>query len=159
MSEENIPATDEAAEPADTAPVFHVEKLYLKDLSFESPNTPEVFREQAEPQVDFNLATGATQKGPEHFEVVLHVTIKTLLGERTMFLVDLTYAGLFLLRHMPRELLTPMLAIECPAILFPYVRQIVADMIMQGGFRPLVLDPINFSALYHQSQRQKQAEQ
>ncbi|MEO5350368.1 MAG: protein-export chaperone SecB [Magnetococcus sp. YQC-3] len=140
-------------------PVFHVEKLYLKDLSFESPNTPEMFRENLEPKVDFNLEMGTTQKGAEHFETSLHVTVKVMAGERAMFLVDLTYAGLFLLRNVPQELLAPMLGIECPTVLFPYVRQLVSEMIMQGGFRPMVLDPINFSALFHQSQKKNQAAQ
>ena len=140
-------------------PVFHVEKLYLKDLSFESPNTPEMFRENLEPKVDFNLEMGTTQKSAEHYETSLHVTVKVMAGERTMFLVDLTYAGLFLLRNVPQELLAPMLGIECPTVLFPYVRQLVSEMIMQGGFRPMVLDPINFSALFHQSQQKNQAAQ
>lgn len=158
MSEEHMPAPGEAVD--DTAggqSVFHVEKLYLKDLSFESPNSPEVFRDHPEPKVDFNLATGATQKGPDHFEVTLHVTIKVGVAERTLFLVELTYAGLFLLRNIPREMVAPMLGIECPAILFPYVRQIVSEMVMQGGFRPMVLDPINFSALFHQSQQKNRS--
>ncbi|MEO5363991.1 MAG: protein-export chaperone SecB [Magnetococcus sp. DMHC-8] len=140
-------------------PVFHVEKLYLKDLSFESPNTPEMFRENLEPKVDFNLEMGTIQKSAEHFETSLHVTVKVMAGERAMFLVDLTYAGLFLLRNVPQELLAPMLGIECPTVLFPYVRQLVSEMIMQGGFRPMVLDPINFSALFHHSQQKNQAAQ
>ncbi|MBF0401759.1 MAG: protein-export chaperone SecB [Magnetococcales bacterium] len=154
MSEENRSETGESA--ADNQPAFHVEKLYLKDLSFESPNVPEMFRDHPEPKVDFNLSMGSMQKGPEHFEVTLHVTVKVLAGERTMFLVELTYAGLFLLHNIPKEMLSPMLGIECPTILFPYVRQLVSEMIMQGGFRPLVLDPINFSALFQQSQQRNQ---
>ncbi len=159
MSEANVSETDASTAQTDGSPAFHVEKLYLKDLSFESPHSPEVFLESAEPKVDFNLETGTVQKGAEHFESVLHVTVKVLAGERTLFLVDLTFAGLFLLRNMPQELVAPMLGIECPAILFPYVRQIVSEMIMQGGFKPIVLDPINFSALFHQSRNRNPAVQ
>ncbi|MBF0186026.1 MAG: protein-export chaperone SecB [Magnetococcales bacterium] len=159
MSDETLANNDETAQQAETTPVFHVEKLYLKDLSFENPNAPEIFRENTEPQVDFNLETGATQKGPEHFEATLHVTVKMVNGERTLFLVELTFAGLFLLRNMPRELIAPMLGIECPSILFPYARHLVSEMITQGGFRPIVLDPINFSALYHQSRSREAASQ
>ncbi|MBF0461971.1 MAG: protein-export chaperone SecB [Magnetococcales bacterium] len=158
MSEELVSATGGAAAAvADGPPVFHVEKLYLKDLSFESPNAPGVFRESLEPKVDLNLATGTAQKGPEHFEVTLHLTVKVFTDEHTLFLVELTYAGLFLLHNVPQELVTATLGIECPAILFPYVRHIVSEMVMQGGFRPLMLDPINFSALFHQSQNRDQS--
>lgn len=154
MSEENVSETGKsAADTANDQPVFHVQKLYLKDLSFESPNSPEMFRDHPEPKVDFNLSTGAVQKGSDHFEVILHVTVKVQVAERVLFLVELTYAGLFLLRNIPKDMVAPMLGIECPAILFPYVRQIVSEMVMQGGFRPMVLDPINFSALFHQSQQ------
>ncbi|MBF0116872.1 MAG: protein-export chaperone SecB [Magnetococcales bacterium] len=157
MSDENLDPSGASAQQPENTPVFHVEKLYLKDLSFENPNAPEIFREENEPQIDFNLETGATQKGAEHFEATLHVTVKMVRQERTLFLVDLTFAGLFLLRNMPRELIAPMLGIECPSILFPYVRHLVSEMVTQGGFRPIVLDPINFSALYHQSRSREQA--
>ena len=155
MSEENMAAT----EAEESAPAFHVEKVYLKDLSFESPNTPEIFRDHPEPQVSFNLDMGSIQKGPEHFETTLHVTVKVVAAERVMFLVEMTYAGLFLLRNVPQELLASTLGIDCPTILFPYVRQLVSEMIVQGGFRPLVLDPINFVGLFHQSQQRKAAAQ
>ncbi len=140
-------------------PVFHVEKLYLKDLSFESPNAPEVFRENLEPKVEFNLDTGASQKGPDHYESTLHITAKVVAGERVLFLVDITYAGLFVLKNLPKEHMAPTLGVECPHILFPYVRRIVSDMVVEGGFKPLLLDPINFAALYHQQQMQQQAGQ
>lgn len=139
-------------EASSNHPIFHVEKIYLKDLSFESPNAPEVFRESEEPKVDFNLDTGATQKGPEHYETTLHITVKVLMQEKVMFLVEVTYAGLFLLRNLPKEHVSPTLGIECPSILFPYVRQLVSEMVTQGGFKALVLDPINFAALFRQAQ-------
>ncbi|MBF0342547.1 MAG: protein-export chaperone SecB [Magnetococcales bacterium] len=138
-------------------PVFHVEKLYLKDLSFESPHTPEIFREAGEPRMEYQLETNAVQKGPEHFESILHVTVKVMLQESVLFLVDVTYGGLFLLRNVPREHIAPTLGIECPNILFPYVRHLVADLVTEGGFKPVVLDPINFVMLYQQ-QLQQQAQ-
>ncbi|MBF0191910.1 MAG: protein-export chaperone SecB [Magnetococcales bacterium] len=144
--------------PPPGQPAFHVEKLYLKDLSFESPNTPEMFREAGEPQMEFQLETNAVQKGPEHFEAILHVTVKVHLKDNVLFLVDVTYGGLFLLRNIPREHIAPTLGIECPNILFPYVRHLVADLVTEGGFKPVVLDPINFVALYQQ-QLQQQARQ
>lgn len=155
MSEPTLPAT---GQPATEQPVFHVEKLYLKDLSFESPISPEVFREISEPKVEFNLETGAAQKGPEQYESTLHVTVKVVIEERVMFLVEVTYAGLFLLRNIPKEHIQPTLGIECPNILFPYVRQIVSEMVSQGGFKPMVLDPINFAALFQQALAKRQAD-
>lgn len=156
MSE--VASSKNSGQPADVSnqPAFHVEKLYLKDLSFESPNAPELFRADLEPKVDFNLETGVTQKGEEHFEAVVHVTVKVLAKEQVMFLVDVTYAGLFLLRNLPKEHVAPTLGIECPTILFPYVRQIISSLVTQGGFKPMVLDPINFAALFRQSQAQQQ---
>ncbi|MBF0214581.1 MAG: protein-export chaperone SecB [Magnetococcales bacterium] len=139
-------------------PAFHVEKLYLKDLSFESPSAPESFREAGEPRLEYQLETNAFQKGPEHFEAILHVTVKVQLNDNVLFLVDVTYGGLFLLRNIPPEHLAPTLGIECPTILFPFVRQLVASLVTEGGFKPVVLDPINFVALYQQ-QLQQQAQQ
>ncbi|MBF0162787.1 MAG: protein-export chaperone SecB [Magnetococcales bacterium] len=158
MTDKHPSATDANAAGA-APPAFHVEKLYLKDLSFESPNAPAAFRDSAEPQVSFNLEMGSVQKGPEHYETTLHVTVKVTAAERVLFLVELTYAGLFLLRNVPQDLLAPTLSVDCPTILFPYVRQLVSEMIIQGGFRPLVLDPINFAALYQQSLQKKAAAQ
>lgn len=159
MSEANVSGTDGPSDSAAAQPVFHVEKLYLKDLSFESPNAPDVFRDTAEPKVDFNLETGANQKGPEHYESTLHITVKVLIEGRVMFLVEVVYAGLFLLRNLPKEHIPSMLGIECPNILFPYVRQIISYMVTQGGFKPMVLDPINFAALFHQARDKHQAAQ
>lgn len=159
MSEEKASHTDGHSPSATDQPVFHIEKLYLKDLSFESPNAPEVFQEKAEPTVDFNLETGATSKGPEHYESTLHVTVKVLMEGRVMFLVEVTYAGLFLLRNIPAEHIQPMLGIECPNILFPYVRQVISEMVTQGGFKPMVLDPINFATLFQQAREKRQSVQ
>ncbi|MBF0623686.1 MAG: protein-export chaperone SecB [Magnetococcales bacterium] len=140
-------------------PLFHVEKVYLKDFSFENPNTPEVFQVTKEPKVEFNLETGSTRKGEHHYEVTLHVTTEVKLEERTMFLVDVTYAGLFLVRNVPEQHVPLLLGVDCPGILFPYLRQVVSSTITEGGFKPLVLDPINFAALYQQQARTRQPQQ
>lgn len=137
-------------------PVFHMEKLYLKDLSFESPNAPEVFRENLEPQVEFNLSTASSQKGPDHYESTLSVSAKVHSKDRVLFMVEITYAGLFLLKNLPQEHMGPTLGIECPHILFPFVRRIVSDMVVEGGFKPLLLDPINFAVLYQQARAKEQ---
>ncbi|MEO5377414.1 MAG: protein-export chaperone SecB [Magnetococcus sp. DMHC-6] len=131
--------------------VFHVERIYLKDLSFENPHAPESLREKPDPKMDFNLDTSAVKKGPEHFEVSLHLSIKVKSGDKIMFLVDVTQAGLFLLRHFPEEHLAMTLGIECPHILFPFARQVIAHLVGEGGFQPLILDPINFASLFQQA--------
>lgn len=143
------------AAPQDAAnqPVFHIEKLYLKDLSFESPNSPEIFQTNLEPKVEFTLNTSAAKKGETHFEVVLKMEVKVGLEGKSLFLVDVSYAGLFMTRNIPAEHLPLLLNIECPGILFPYVRQIISEAVTNGGFKPLVLDPINFAMVYQQQQQ------
>ncbi|MBF0418577.1 MAG: protein-export chaperone SecB [Magnetococcales bacterium] len=146
-----------ASSPANQ-PMFNVERLYIKDLSFENPNAPEVYARSSDPTVEFNLGTGAKPKGPDHYEVTLQVNARVKDGEDVLFLVDVTYAGLFLIKNLPPEHLEATLGIECPHIIFPYVRRVISDMVTEGGFKPMVLDPINFAALYHQSKaREAQA--
>ncbi|MBF0422210.1 MAG: protein-export chaperone SecB [Magnetococcales bacterium] len=135
-------------------PIFSVERLYIKDLSFENPNAPEVYQRSSDPTVEFNLGTGVKPKGDDRYEVTLQINARVKHGEDVLFLVDVTYAGLFLLRNLPQEHLEPTLGIECPHIIFPYARRVISDMVTEGGFKPMVLDPINFAALYHQSREQ-----
>ncbi|MBF0143932.1 MAG: protein-export chaperone SecB [Magnetococcales bacterium] len=144
--------------PPAEAPVLHVERLYLKDLSFESPRAPGVFQEPGEPKVELSLNTASERRGEEHFEVTIRIEAKVTNGSEVYFLVDVTYAGLFLLRNIPQPHLGMALGIECPHILFPYVRQIISQVVQDGGFKPMVLDPINFAAMFHQAQSQRQAE-
>jgi preprotein translocase subunit SecB len=151
------PSGPEGQPPSDQ-PVFHIEKLYLKDLSFESPNAPDMFLNRGQPRIDFNLDSNIERKGNEHYEVALHVTIQVVLEQKTMFLVEITYAGLFLLRHIPPEHVPVLLHVECPNVLFPYLRQIVSQVVSDGGFKPMVLEPINFAAVYQQSLQRQQAQ-
>ncbi|MBF0622698.1 MAG: protein-export chaperone SecB [Magnetococcales bacterium] len=139
-------------------PVFHVEKLYLKDFSYESPNSPAIFKESEEPKVEFNLDTSANKMGETGYEVTLHVTTKVTVKDKLLFLIEVSYAGLFVVRNVPEPQVPMLIGIECPNILFPYVRQLVSHAVTEGGFKPLVLDPINFAAVYHQAQARKQAE-
>jgi preprotein translocase subunit SecB len=154
MSEQ---AQDNQQAASSDQPAFHVEKLYIKDLSYESPNAPDIFSDLGEPKVEFNLNTGATQKGPEHFEATLQVTVTVKNKDKTLFLIEISYGGLFLVRNFPKEQIDALLGIECPSILFPYVRRVISDLVTEGGFKPLVLDPINFAALFHQARAEEQA--
>lgn len=139
------------------SPVFSIEKLYIKDLSLEVPNAPQIFLEQAAPEVGIQLQTGMTQVGDDIYEVVLTLTVSAKLGEKVVFLVELGQAGIFRASHVPAENLEPLLAIACPNILFPYAREVISDAVTRAGFSPVLLQPVNFEALYA-SRKQQEAE-
>ncbi|MBF0426144.1 MAG: protein-export chaperone SecB [Magnetococcales bacterium] len=154
----STPPAPPVGAPGADQPIFHIVKVYLKDFSFENPSTPDVFQLTQEPRVDFNLSTSATPKEKDHFEVALHVVADVKLADKTMFLVDVTYAGLFLVRNIPDEHVAVLLGVDCPTILFPYVRHLIATTVTEGGFKPLLLDPINFAVVYQQAIAKQQAE-
>ncbi len=131
---------------------------YVKDLSFENPNAPGVFQEQGEkkPQIDVNVNVNARQLGEENYEVDLKMTANAKQGDDVAFVVELVYSGLFGARNLPKESLQPFLLIECPRILFPFARRIIADATRDGGYAPLLLEPIDFAALYRQHLDQQQ---
>jgi len=145
------------SEPAQDQPVFSIEKLYVKDLSLEIPNAPQIFLEREAPQVDVQIQTQgkAVQEGIYH--VVLSITVTANLGERTVFLVEVAQAGIFQIRNVPESDLESVLGIACPNILFPYAREAVSDAVTRAGFPPVVLNPINFEALYQQRRQQEAA--
>lgn len=138
-------------------PVFGIEKLYIKDLSVEVPNAPEVFLEQEAPQVAIQLNTSGRGVGENVYEVVLTVTVTASIGEKTVFLVEVGQAGVFRIANVPEEQLEPLVAIACPNVLFPYAREAVSDAVTRAGFQPIVLQPVNFEAMY--MQRMQEAEQ
>ena len=139
------------------APVFAIEKLYIKDLSVEVPNAPQIFLEQESPQVDIQLRSEGQGLGDGMFEVVLTVTVTAKLEDgKTVFLVEAGQAGVFQIRNVPEENLEPLLAIACPNVLFPYAREVVSSAIARAGFAPVVLQPVNFEALYMARQAEAQ---
>ncbi len=135
---------------------FSIQKIYTKDISFESPATPNVFTEKWEPAVDFNLSTNATPLQDSMFEVALTVTVTVKTGDTTAYLVEATQAGIFSLAGFSDEEMGPMVGSFCPNILFPYVREVVSDLVAKGGFPQLLLAPVNFDALYAQHIKQAQ---
>ena len=137
------------------APVFSIEKLYVKDLSVEAPNTPEIFLEQDAPAVELQLRTEGKGLNEGLFEVALTVTVTAKIGEKTAFLVEATQAGIFQLRNIPQDSVEPLLAVACPNLLFPYAREVISDATMRAGFTPVVLQPVNFEQLYTERQRQQ----
>ena len=138
---------------------FEIQKVYLKDVSLETPNSPLIFTEQWQPQTEVRLETAATPLTEDLFEAVLTLTMTAKLGERTAYLVEVQQAGLFTLRGFEEPQLGHMLHSFCPNILFPFAREALADLVGKGGFPPLLLNPINFDALYMQRLQQQQQQQ
>ena len=136
-------------------PVFGIEKLYVKDLSIEVPNAPQIFLERETPQINVQLRTESNGIDEGIFEVALTVTVTAQLPEeKTVFLVEVNQAGIFQIRNLPEGELEPVMMIGCPNILFPYAREAVSDAVTRAGFQPVLLSPVNFESLY-QSQRQQ----
>ena len=131
-------------------PVFAIEKLYVKDLSVEVPNAPEIFLEREQPQVEIQLNTGGRGIGDGVFEVILTVTVTAKFEDKTVFLVEVGQGGIFRIQNVPDEQLEPLIAVACPNILFPYAREAVSDAVARAGFQPIILQPVNFEGMYMQ---------
>ncbi len=130
------------------APVFGIEKIYVKDLSVEVPNAPEIFLESEAPQVEIQLNTEGRSLGEGVVEVVLTVTVTAKIGEKTVFLVEVGQGGIFRIMNIPDEQMEPLVAVACPNLLFPFAREVVSDATTRAGFSPIVLQPVNFEAMY-----------
>ena len=139
-------------------PVFQIQRMYLKDLSLEQPNSPQILLEQAQPQVDINLGLGAEPIAEGIYEVSVTATVTTKVGEKTLFLVEAKQAGIFEIRNIPQEQLQPIIGIACPGIIYPYLRAIVSDICTRAGFPPVMLAEVNFQAMYEAQQAQQAAQ-
>ncbi len=135
---------------------FSIQKIFTKDISFETPNSPKIFTEKWEPSVDFNLATNAVPLEESLFEISLTVTVTVKTGETIAYLAEATQAGIFSLAGFDDQEMGPMVGSFCPNILFPYVREVISDLVAKGGFPQLLLAPVNFDALYSQHLQQAQ---
>ena len=159
MVEETNPqeaATDASAQQQQ----FIIERVYVKDISFEAPNSPAIFTQDWEPDTNLNLTTKVNDLGDNHFEVELHVTVSVKGKDgKTAFLVEVVQAGAFLIKGYPAKQLNHLVASYCPSNLFPYAREVVANLVSKGSFPEMHLSPINFDALYAQNMAQQQAEQ
>lgn len=140
-------------------PVFSIEKIYVKDLSVEVPNAPTIFLEREAPQMDMQINTQSAPIEDGIFQSVLTVTVTAKIGEKVAFLVEAQQAGIFRIQNLPQEAMEPALGVGCPNILFPYARETVSDAVLKAGFPPLLLQPVNFEALYLQQQQQTQGQQ
>lgn len=137
---------------------FAIQRIYTKDISFETPNSPQIFTGEWQPSINVQLNTNANNLGNDHYELALTVTVTATQGENTAFLAEVQQAGIFLISGLPEEEMAPMMGIYCPNILFPYAREAVTDLVARGSFPQLVLAPVNFEALYAQQLQQQQDE-
>ena len=137
-------------------PTFQIEKVYVKDMSLEIPHAPKVFLEQVQPQLEVQISTGAAKLNDTHFEVTITATVTAKGGERTVFLIEVVQAGIFLLANIAPQDLEPVLAISCPAILYPYLRETVSDVVGRAGFPPVILAHMAFESLYLQRLQHEQ---
>jgi preprotein translocase subunit SecB len=137
----------------DNNPVFNIQRMYLKDLSLEQPNSPQILLEQTPPQVDINLAMGADNIADGIFEVTVTATVTAKIGDRTLFLVEAKQAGIFEIRDVPQEQLQGIVSIVCPQMIYPYLRAIVSDVCTRAGFPPILLTEVNFQAMFEAQQQ------
>lgn len=145
MSEQNV------------QPVFSLDKIYVKDLSLEVPNAPQIFLNREQPNIELNISFNTEQVEDGVFQTVLHAVVDAKIGDQQMFLIEADQAGIFQLRNIPVEQIDLIKNIECPNMLFPYLRETVTDLTTRAGFLPVVLAPINFAYLYQQKQAQEAA--
>lgn len=158
MADETPPAATDAEARQPATGQLAIQKIYIKDLSFEAPNSPQVFTAELKPQADVQFANRTTALDADNHEVVLTVTVKVQQGERTVYLVEVQQAGIFTVRGFPAEHLPAILATACPNALFPFAREAISDAVLKGGFPQLLLAPVNFEVLYAQELRRRQAE-
>ncbi|MGV3456131.1 protein-export chaperone SecB [Sphingomonas sp.] len=146
------------ANGADTAPSVGVISQYIKDFSFENPNSPAIYQVQGQPAFDVQFNIGAAEVAQDVHEVTLKIDVRATMEEQVAFIVDLSYSGLFAIRNVPDEHLQPFLLGEAPRLLFPFARRVLADAVRDGGFPPLMLEPIDFNGLYEQQRAQHEAQ-
>jgi preprotein translocase subunit SecB len=140
----------------DQNPVFQLQRMYLKDLSLEQPNSPQILLEQQQPQVDIQLGMQAESIADGMFEVAVTATVTTKVGERVLFLVEAKQAAIFEIRNLPPEQVQGILGVVCPQMIYPYLRAIVSDVCTRAGFPPILLAEVNFQAMF-EAQQQAQA--
>lgn len=138
--------------PVNNDPVFNIQRIYLKDLSLEQPNSPDILLEQAQPQVEINLSLGAQAVADSIYEVSLTSTITTKVNDKVLFLIEAKQAGIFEIRNVSQDQIQPIIAIACPNIIFPYLRAIVSDVCTRAGFPPVLLTEVNFQGMYEAQQ-------
>ena len=141
----------------ENTPVFQIQRMYLKDLSLEQPNSPKILLEQQQPQVDINLGMAAEGVADGIYEVTVTATVTTKVQDKVLFLVEAKQAGIFEIRNVPQEQMQGIVSIVCPQMIYPYLRAIVSDVCTRAGFPPILLTEVNFQAMFEAQQAQQQA--
>ncbi len=155
MSEQPQSAGSEAAAQQ---PVFQIEKLYIRDLSLEVPNAPQVFMQAENPQLEIQVRNEAMQFSDGLYDVTVTVTVTARAGEKTIFLAEAAQCGIFQIRGIKQDDLEPLLAIACPTVLYPYAREAISDLVTRGGFPTVVLQPVSFEQMYIERRQQAAGE-
>jgi len=155
MAQENAPQEQ---------PEFRMQKMYVKDLSFENPQAPQVFSQprKGESKIELNLNLRNKKIDEHHHEVSLHIVTKLIGAEdpsAPLFVIEIEHAALFMMKNIPAEHVEAILAVDCPTLLFPFTRQIICQATLDGGFQPFLIEPVNFVALYQNAKARKQNEQ
>ncbi len=153
----NDQPTQAAGSAQSQAPQFQIEKVYVKDLSLEVPNAPQVFTQVENPELEVQVRNQGGQFADGLYEVTVTVTVTAKTGDKTVFLAEVAQAGIFTLRGVPEPDLDPLLGIACPTILYPYAREAISDMVTRAGFPAVVLAPVSFEQIYMERARQQQA--
>jgi preprotein translocase subunit SecB len=135
-------------------PVFQIQRVYLKDLSLEQPNSPQILLEQSQPHVDINLSLAAEPVADGVYEVAVTATVTTKVADKVLFLVEAKQAGIFEIRNIPDDQLQPIIGIACPGIVYPYLRAVVSDVCTRAGFPPVILSEVNFQAMFEAQRAQ-----
>ena len=142
----------------EATPVFQIQRMYLKDLSLEQPNSPQILLEQQQPQIDINLAMSAEPVADGVYEVCVTATVTTKVQDKVLFLVEAKQAGIFEIRNVPEDQMKGIVGIVCPQMVYPYLRAIVSDICTRAGFPPILLTEVNFQAMFEAQQAQAVAQ-
>ena len=141
-------------------PEFRMQKMYIKDLSFENPNAPQIFtdRQKTEPAVEVNMQLKNKKLDNDHWEVAIQITAKVTSTEekKVLFILEIEHAAVFMLKNIPEEHIPMLLGVDCPTLLFPFTRQVVSQVSIDGGFVPFLMEPVNFMALFQNAQKKKE---
>lgn len=138
----------------DLTPVFQIQRMYLKDMSLEQPNSPQILLEQQQPQVDIQLGLSGEAIAEGVYESCVTATVTTKIGDRTLFLIEAKQAGIFEIRNLPQEQVEGILNVVCPQMIYPYLRAVVSDICTRAGFPPILLTEVNFQAMYESRMQQ-----
>ncbi len=159
MTDKKTANANETTEPA----IFRLQKLYIKDISFENPNAPACFATQqdSQPKVEVNLGLENKKLDDDNYEVTVKITAKVTQGDeaKILFIIEIEHCGIFTIKNIPVEHINAVLAVDCPAMMFPYTRQLISQMTVDGGFVPFLMEPVNFLALFQNAQKQQADQQ